>query len=115
MPLIISNKSGCKKLSRLFTLLPGNKSRDLSQKSLYLRRCGLSRRIKWMQFVCSCRRYFRDGARRGGRRAVERPADGGRVVDGRGALCMGSRDTRNNGSTYTHAACTYEATFAERN
>lgn len=51
----------------------------------------------------------------GGRRAVERPADGGRVVDGRGALCMGSRDTRNNGSTYTHAACTYEATFAERN
>lgn len=45
----------------------GNKSRDLSEKSLYLPRHGLSRRIKWMQFVCSCRQYFRGGARyRGG-------------------------------------------------
>lgn len=58
------DKSGCKKCS-LGSLLPGDKSRDLSQKSLYLPRRGLPRRIKWMQFVCSCRRYFRDGARYG--------------------------------------------------
>lgn len=55
--LAAPNKLDSKKL--FSRVLFGNKSRDLSEKSLYLPRRGLSRRIKWMQFVCSCRRYFK--------------------------------------------------------
>lgn len=97
-----------KKLSSysLFTY----KFRDLSQKSLYLPRRGLSRRIKWMQFVCSCRRYFRGGISEGGEKEVGGKASRWRRVVNPWsgvALCMGSRDTRNNGSTYTHAGRLY--------
>lgn len=66
-----------------------------------------------MQFVCSCRRYFRDGisggrGENGGGGGKGQPmAPGGEPRSAGVALCMGSRDTRNNGSTYTHAGRLY--------
>lgn len=89
----MSNESECKKLSVSPRALFGSKSRGLSQKSLYLPRCGLSRvelsecslfarAVSILGVESAVRQGVGEGAGRveaigGGGSGVERLADGG--------------------------------------